>query len=58
MALWLLTPTIRADPALGPVDNNTVLGLEAVVDALDSQVCVLCTELPDEWKDAEEEEER
>ena len=60
IALWPpVTPAIRIELPPGPVDNKTVLGLDATVDALDSQVCALLSELLlVEWKEAEDEDDR
>ena len=50
-------PAIRVDAPPGPADNKTVLGLDATVEPLDSQVCALCTELlAEECTEADEDE--
>lgn len=42
----------------GPADNRIVLGLDVAVDALESQVCALCTELLEEWIEWDEGDDR
>lgn len=58
IALWLLTPAIRVEVPPGPADNSIVLGLDAAVDALDSQVCALFTELLEECIEWDDEVDR
>ena len=51
---------MRVDMPPGPAvaDSKTVLGLDAAVEALDSQVCALCTELLEEWIEWDEDVDR